>query len=344
MQQTLKLLESDEHIQPSRFHRLQRLGHKLRGTAGAMDFSVTATLAGYIEDISEMVVQEKIFPLIALPALMQTVAAVALCLDEVAEQSKEPDGTPLYSNLQAIYRNCNIHLSGQNTIQLVDQIDLDNADNSDSEHPKPVSAPVNAPEIAERQPLPTENSPPVAVNVQVSDQIQIEPQRFTRLFRQVVTLAEQRSPLENAQANVTVALQELQAAQKRLQQLELKSSLLLHPPISTQSNHPQGQQTRPIHPSSSLIARILHEAEQQRDSAAQLQAEPHHLLSTIHDERNITEWDELNMERYSEKDLLLRSLREAITDVSIATAHLATAYEQLTNLQNETLLQVKDVW
>jgi chemosensory pili system protein ChpA (sensor histidine kinase/response regulator) len=46
-------------------------------------------------------------------------------------------------------------------------------------------------------------------------------------------------------------------------------------------------------------------------------------------------WDELDMEKYTERDLLIRSLREAIADITISTTHVQTAYTRLHTLQQE---------
>src|SRR5882762_11442231 len=76
MQQILKHLEQDDHINLGHFVRLQRLGHKLRGTAGAVNFPIMSTIASHVEVIAEQVTEKKIYPLVGIYALSQAITAL----------------------------------------------------------------------------------------------------------------------------------------------------------------------------------------------------------------------------------------------------------------------------
>jgi chemosensory pili system protein ChpA (sensor histidine kinase/response regulator) len=92
--------------------------------------------------------------------------------------------------------------------------------------------------------------------------------------------------------------------------------------------------------SSSLVARILARAEQRGDH------ENLHKLKTpdrgLPGSHGVMLWDELDMEQYSEQDLFLRSLSEAIADVSLSSARVQLACEQrelvLQHYLNQTAL------
>src|SRR5690242_16039253 len=64
MRRALNQLEQDEQINPARFVTLQRAGHKLRGTAGAVECHTMATIAHHVEVIAEQVTLGQIFPLL----------------------------------------------------------------------------------------------------------------------------------------------------------------------------------------------------------------------------------------------------------------------------------------
>jgi len=137
-------------------------------------------------------------------------------------------------------------------------------------------------------------------------------------------LVELRTILEDTQKEVERALYDLNASQARLQHLEPMLSLFL-----TSSTLPQklGEAI-----SSSLIARILSEAVQRRGPLSIRKSRPQLRPTAV---PTATTWDELDMERYSEKDLLVRSLKEAIADVSLTTARLQTAHAHLAVIQQE---------
>jgi CheY-like chemotaxis protein/chemotaxis protein histidine kinase CheA len=159
-------------------------------------------------------------------------------------------------------------------------------------------------------------------------------------LRHVEQLVEQRTSVESAQAEVEVALQELHTAQARLQHLE---TLLFTIPLSlsisnSRSSMKMGEEVRPT---SSLVARILDEATQRTGQVRRRKKRYGHTYSQDNGEQEGTDmpslrqlrtvpfWDELEMDRYSEGDLLVRSLSEAIADVATASSQLRLAFAKL---------------
>jgi chemotaxis protein histidine kinase CheA len=334
MQQTLKYLDQEDHINPARFVRLQRLGHKLRGTAGAVDFPIMSTIASHVEVIAEQVTEGKVYPLVGIYALSQTISALERHLREIISQGKEPEGDILLATLDVTYRNLNIDLQladekGPVHTHLVGNSELytdtieSYEDAEDIQHENFVSARITTPLSLDSVQEATQHS---------HGNTRIDVKRFEKLSWHLEQLVELRTVLEDAQIEVEKALQELQTSQMRLQHLEPMLSLFL-----TSSPFPQkmGEMI-----SSSLIARILNEAIQRRSplsfrkSRLQLRSAA---VSTA------TTWDELDMERYSEKDLLLRSLKEAIADVSLTTTRLQAAHAHLAIVQQEYVSRVAAV-
>lgn len=152
----------------------------------------------------------------------------------------------------------------------------------------------------------------------VARTIDIEALRIERLAQHGEALAELHTPLERAEEEVEQALQQLHSAQKRVDYLEdLLSSLIVMPkPLHDQQNHP----------TSSLIARILSEASQAQQHTIQrrMRARPR-LMKTS----GAMLWDELEAERSLEQQHILQAFREAITDVTLASTRVRSAFLQV---------------
>nr|BBH89799.1 hypothetical protein KTC_45500 [Thermosporothrix sp. COM3] len=152
-------------------------------------------------------------------------------------------------------------------------------------------------------------------------------ERLGQLIAQADRVVDLHSALENAQLQVQSALQDLQAARTRLRRLEPSLSTLLFNEI-------------PLHPaqelsaSSSLINRIL-QMKQMRQNRAPETTESKQQVPL----EKLETWDTLDIERYTDKDLLFRSLSEAIMDVSVATARVQTAYARLQQILQEYMQQ-----
>ena len=110
MQQMLENLKQGDHVNSAHLLRIKRLGHKLRGTAGAVDFPVMSTIASHVEVIAEQVSEEKIYPLAGLYILAQAITVLERYLCEIRSHGKEPENTVLLEALDATYKNLNIDL------------------------------------------------------------------------------------------------------------------------------------------------------------------------------------------------------------------------------------------
>jgi chemosensory pili system protein ChpA (sensor histidine kinase/response regulator) len=312
MRDALKQLDFVDHIDPARFVTLRRAAHKLRGTAGTVEFHAMATIAQRIEETVDQITAGTIFPLVGVNVLVQAVFALEMTLKSVVEQGKE-SGEPL-AKLEADLKDlasgdeqasapAGAQADHSETAATVDEataVDGSASLPAEQESLMPVSS--RAPDAA----LPTASSTPF---------VYIDARRLEQLVHHSEHLTEQRTPLESAQAQVEVALQELQAAQGRLLQLGPMLSTLLPTTIPAYLVNE--------HPTSSLIARILNNAAQQNDASS---ARKGRVRSRVIDAAGSLLWDELDIERYTEKDLLIRSLNEAIADVTTASTHVRTAF------------------
>lgn len=336
MVQIVKHMEQDQdnNLNPALFVRLQRLGHKLRGTAGAVDFPIMSTIASHIEVIAEQVGKEKVYPRVGVYALSKTITALERHLHEIISQGKEPEGDIVLATLDVSYRNLNInlpieseknskhtHLNSASALH-ANTMDLDkDIENAQNELivPSCITAPLSLDGILEATQSTRKNT---SINVK----------RFEKLAQHLEQLIELSTALETAQEEVEKALQELQISQMRLQRLEPMLSLFFNISPFPQKS---GESI-----SSSLIARILNEAIQRRSPLSFRKSRFPLRSGSV---GAATTWDELDMERYSEKDLLLRSLKEAIADVSLTTTRLQAAHTHLAMVQQEYVSRVADV-
>jgi chemosensory pili system protein ChpA (sensor histidine kinase/response regulator) len=329
MLQTLKRMNQDDAINPDLFIQLQRLGHKLYGTAGAIDFPVMSTLASHVEVIAEQVSQEKIYPLVGVYALSKTITALERHLHEITTQRKEPEGDIILATLDVTYRHLNIDIqvepektSKPTHLIPASEFYADTTEDKvveETQKEKMVFSRITAHLSLEHVQEATDST---------CENIRIDIKHFEKLTKHLEQLVDLRSVLENAQEEVEKSLQELQASQIRLQRLEPMLALFL-------THNPLPQKVEESI-SSSLIARILNEAIQRRSPLSlRTRLQPRSASGGTE-----TNWDELDMERYSEKDLLLRSLKESIADVSLTTARLQMAHARLAVMQQEYVSHV----
>ncbi len=317
MRRALALLEQDDQIQPSRFVPIKRAAHKIRGTAGAVECLSMSTTAHYAELIVEKMTAGTIFPVIGVNALVYIVKALEATLEHIIKQGKEPH-EPL-AELETALRDLGIDLREEGEeVELADQ----------------ETEAIKLEELTEdgqtTMPLPlTFVQDSAAFSVPL---LRIDARRVDQLTLHAEALAEQQTALENAQQNVELALQELHAAQARLQQMEpaLSSMLLESGPLHM----------APEPPTSSLTARILHEAARRNRTkqAHEIRSHTRHTKPA-----GSATWDELDMERYNERDLLMRSLREAIADMNLASSKVRTASDHLNRILRENVAQVSSV-
>ena len=295
MQRALYQLEQDEHINHSGFVVLQRLGHKIRGTAGAVEFHLVASIAHIIELIVEQTTQGLIFPTIGVDLARRAIAALEETLEGIVTHGKETE-IPL-RELEEEYK----------------QLGIDPYQNT-----PPVKDRHSSPGINTK--FDDDTLPDLVAfrHAALPSSMSVNKQRFESLLNRAERLAEMHNPLERAQEQVSIALQELQAAQNRLQKLEpFLASLLAHARPMLYMNEVS---------TSSLIARILNEGTQRNELSP-----TRHARSRSWPVRagGTTTWDDLDMERFAEKDLLVRSMSEAIADVTIASTHVRQAFAHL---------------
>jgi chemosensory pili system protein ChpA (sensor histidine kinase/response regulator) len=161
-------------------------------------------------------------------------------------------------------------------------------------------------------------------------------QHLNRLEQHAEKLIELHTPLAHAQKEVETALDELHAAQARLRRLERLLSTL-----SVSLNAASGaMDTDAGRPPSSLVARILQEAAQRtghlHQSKSALPAQP--LLA-----QETALWDEMEIDRFTEANVLAHSFTEAIADVATATSQLRLAFEHLNSIVTQQVDQANIV-
>ena len=151
----------------------------------------------------------------------------------------------------------------------------------------------------------------------------IDVKSFEKLSQHIEQLVELCSVLEDAKKEAEMALQDLNLSQTRLQHLEPMLPLFM---TSSALPNEFGESI-----SSPLITRILSEAIQQHGSLLSFRKSrlPLHAVAVP----TTATCDEL--ERYCEKDLLIRSIQEAIADISLTTARLQAAHDRLAMIQQE---------
>lgn len=321
IRRTVQQLEPDDSLDTARLQTIQRAAHKLKGTTGAVGCMTMSTIALHIEELVKLLNKGSLVPLIGLNALVQTTHAFEMTLNSFVTHGEE-SSSPL-AELEAEYKALNIDIADRLT-----------AKQSSSPHVEEELSPINA--IAEASPvlnaLEEQHATPF---------VRVDVHRFDQLVQHTEQLAELSSPLESAQAEVEKALQELHFAQTRLQHLET----IVTAQLTAKNFTMAGQIANNERPSSSLVARILDESAQrtghfyQRKSKYQAQLPKSDAL----------QWDELEIDRFTESDVLAHSLGEAIADVATASAQLRTTIarlsrltrqyiDQATNVRNDTLL------
>ncbi len=161
-------------------------------------------------------------------------------------------------------------------------------------------------------------------------------QHLNRLEQHAEKLIELHTPLAHAQKEVETALDELHAAQARLRRLELLLSTL-----SVSLNAASGAMNIDAgRPPSSLVARILQEA-------AQRTGHPHQSKSALPAQplpaQETALWNEMEIDRFTEANVLAHSFTEAIADVATATSQLRLAFEHLNSIVTQQVDQANIV-
>jgi len=314
MRRVLNQMEQEDHIDPARFTTLQRLAHKLRGTAGAVECHGMATIAHYIELITEQVSRGQLFPLFGVNALTRAVSALEQSLASFVHTGQEDEA--ILVEFEVLLKSLNL-----------DPQQLEIQQREQQASPEAVQQSID--EDTASYHVPTQLSPELTAPPSASSStplIRVDARRIDRLVLHSEQMEEQRAPLESAQTQVEIALGELHTAQARLRQLE---------PMLFKLFNNEKPRNLPESSPSSLIARILNEASPRGDHYAARKFKSRARLARGERSIDPTSWDELDMERYSEKDTLIRSLNEAIADVAVASSRVQAAFTSLHVAQQE---------
>ena len=277
--------ERDEDVNSPGFLTLQHIAHKIRGSAAMIGCEGMSTIAHRIELVVRQIIAGKTDTHTGLYGLAHAVGALEMTLASVVTEKQE-DLQPLLG-LEQDFVTLGISLEepGEH-IRFSPGASGDRArspNNSASEAHLPVVQGEGA---------------------------------FDQIIRHSERLIEQQTTLEDARKQVAIAFQELQTAQARLRRLEaFFSSLFLSATLAGYGTEGEGAVS-----ASSLVARILREAEQSAGRTFQFETNIPALLL-----EDATRWDELEMERFSETNLLVYALNEAIGDIATATTQLQHA-------------------
>ncbi len=319
IQRTLQQLDPDGSLDTARLQTIQRTAHKLKGTTGAVDCMAMSTIALHIEELVKQLNKGTLVPLIGLNALVQTTHAFERTLKSLVTYGEE-SSSPL-AELESEYKALNIDIAERLTSK-----------QTSAPHVEEELSPVNVPlkTIAEASPV---------INVQQEQHsmpfVRVDVQRFAQLVQHTEQLAELSNPLEGAQAEVEKALQELHAAQARLRHLETIVSAQLTAKNFTMA----AQVANDERPSSSLVARILDESAQRTGHFYQRKSK----YQTQLPQSDALQWDELEIDRFTESDVLAHSLGEAIADVATASTQLRAAFAKLSRLTRQHIDQATTV-
>lgn len=298
---------------------LQHVAHKIKGTAGAVGCFAMSTIAYQIEAIARLIIAGTVSQLIGLKALVQAVLALEVTLDGlIADRVEHND--PL-EELQAEYRALGIDVaaSGANAPM------------------QPASSTVFSVLPRKRTTARRAGGEDISFSAPF---VRIDTKRFEQLLRHTERMAELQAPLEQVQAQVELALKELQTAQVRLRRLE---TIFTTVTLTTKNEYIQleRQLLREELPSSSLVARILREATERTGHLYQRRGKQKDLSGRATPTSPL--WDELEIEHYTENEVLMQQFNEAIADIATASSQLRLAFSRLHELLQLRRAQVADV-
>lgn len=312
LRRALRQIERENTLDTARLTTLQHIAHKIKGTAGAVGCFAMSTIAYQIEAIARLIMAGTVSQLIGLKALVQAVLALEVTLDGLIADRAEH--TAPLEELQAEYRalGIDVEASGANPPA------------------PPASATIftvppgkGAALTAQRTASAREERSPGAPFVRVHTK------RLQQLLRHAERMAELHAPLEQAQAQVELALKELQTAQARLHRLE---TIFTTVTLTSKNEHIrlERQLLSEEQPSSSLVARILREATERTGHLYQRRSRQKGLPGKAVGDPRL--WDELEIEHYTENEVLMQQFSEAIADVATASSQLRLAFSRLQDL------------
>jgi chemosensory pili system protein ChpA (sensor histidine kinase/response regulator) len=295
MRLAVQQLEQDNRLVSPGLQALKRCAHKVAGTAAAIGCASISTIAHYMETIIKFIENGNLVFQTGLIALVNSVHALEATLQSIVSNGYESKNPLL--ELEEEYKRLNIdvhvvHNTKPSSPETTDATSIHWVSQNLSEHN------------------------------QNSSLLRVDLQHFHKLLEHTEKFIELDTPMENAQKQVEIALNELQFAQARLRRLEpLLSSL------SISANTPPDTLIEDAgYPPSSLVARILQEAAERTGHVPQINNVRRTQPLLIHE---AALWDEMEIDRFSETNALTHSFTEALTDVAIATSHVRQALMHL---------------
>jgi chemosensory pili system protein ChpA (sensor histidine kinase/response regulator) len=340
MQRALARLEREAQVQPSQFALFKRAGHKIRGAAGMVDCQGIAAIAQYIEETAEQIVNKVIAPGPARAVFAQAVAALEMGVQNLGRSGTE--GQLPLTELSALF----LHLpSASNAKTSARNVSTSGADErvetsltgekapverSSLREESPVRTPSQQLAPLEHSPLQEESSVRTSSRSKFVSYTRVDERRVEQLIQYSEQTTSLQAAVESAQEQFQTALQELRAAQARLRRIQPQLSSLLSDELPMSGASDQA--------SSSLVARILNFP----PSYSSTRGEGATRSRAGRYPPDGTQWDELDMERYNEKDMLIRSLTEAIADITLASVRVDEASSRLIERQQEYISHMHD--
>lgn len=316
MRRALQQLEQDNHINSPGLVTLGRSAHKLKGTAGAIGCESMSAIALQVEEEIQLIKDKKVEFLTGLMTLVHAINALETTLQSLVNEGQESP-VPLQELLQDMAR-LNVPVTDDE-----EEVE-ENAEEFERDNQESTILHIN----------PKETPEPTSPNASTA---QVDLRYLNALMSHTEHLIELHTPLQSAMKQVEKSLVELQAAHARLRRLEgLFSSVALSNSQSSEQNRSSEER-----PSSSLVARILHEAFQRTGRQSQNKQRISSSSSTATPERSpeMALWDEMEMDRFTENKILMQSFSEAVADVATASAQLRTAFAQLNTLIEQQVRQ-----
>lgn len=323
IRRALQQLEPDEQLDTARLQLIQRTAHKMKGSAGTIGYITISTLAHHMEELTKRILNGTVVPFVGLHVLAQSIQALETTLNGVVTYNQETT-TPL-NELETEYKTLDIDIYSNSS-----------RPSSPSVHQGRV--PFNT--AVEDESLSTENSAKFLAGSPTSmPDVRVDMRHFEQLLQHSAQLAELHAPLENAQAEMERAMQELHGAQAHLSHVEasLASHLLLQSSLT-------GRPAPDERPTSSLVARILDEAAERTGHNYQRKhhSQPPSALSAPLAGQHLP-WDALEIEHFTETDVLVHSLSEAIADVATASTQLRLAFACLQHITQKHVTQANSM-
>jgi chemosensory pili system protein ChpA (sensor histidine kinase/response regulator) len=305
MRLAVQQLERDNRLDSQGLKALKRCAHKVAGTAAAIGCASMSTIARHVETIIKLVEDGSLAFQTGLSALFNSIQALEATLQSLVSVGFESKNPLLELDEEYQKLNIDVHV-------------VQNAQLSLSETTDAASTGWFSQHTGELD--------------RNSSSLRVDAHHFNKLLEGAENLIELDIPIEHAQKQVEIALNELQFAQSRLRRLEpLLSSL-----TSSVNATPDTLIEESGNPPSSLVARILQDAARSTSHVPQVKnvVHPQPLLS-----HEVALWDEMEIDRFTETNVLTHSLAEAITDIALATTHLRQAFKHLNSIVAQHLKQ-----